>query len=58
MTLKKILITGMLGAMCLAFPFFTQAQVNSAFDSIKLLKVGACKAEAFHAGFNFGAAHK
>jgi hypothetical protein len=32
LTLRKILITGMLGAMCLASPFFTQAQVNSAFD--------------------------
>jgi predicted peptidase len=32
MTLKKILITGMLGAMYLAFPFLSFSQVNSAFD--------------------------
>ncbi|OOQ60709.1 carboxylesterase family protein [Mucilaginibacter pedocola] len=34
MTLKKLLITGMLGALYLAFPFFAQAQIqdNSAFD--------------------------
>lgn len=32
MTFKKILLTGMLGALYLAFPFFAQAQVNGAFD--------------------------
>lgn len=32
MTLKKIIITVMLGILCLASPFLAAAQVNSAFD--------------------------